>query len=62
MPTPRIRLCDKIEAEVKNGTFQIKSKLYEEGIIKNWALIYVKSRQIPDLPYDFFDCMKKCGK
>lgn len=41
MLPPRIRIGERVEPEIKNGTFQIRGPIYEKtNVLSNWCIIY----------------------
>jgi len=43
MPPPRIRIGEKKEVTVKNGTFVIKDEIYDNDyVLQDWVVFYSK--------------------
>lgn len=66
---PRIRIGDKKEVTIKQGTFQLRDKIHDrDECLENWAVIYSKNgrnnyddKMADQLAYQLRQCGKQLG-
>lgn len=64
---PRIRIGNRKECSIKNGTFNIRSEIHDNDyVLQDWVIIYSKigKRNTHDqtLAEDLYYNLKKCGR
>ena len=66
IPPPRIRIGEKKEVSVNNGTFFIKDEIYDNDyVLQDWVIFYSKKGRNNfdfNLAEDLYYNLKKCGK